>query len=78
MPNGGTFMKKATFSLSCATSEATIYYTIDGSSPTTASKVYYSAITLWESASVKAKAIKSGYSDSAVASASFIVKETSN
>ncbi|MDQ2824065.1 MAG: chitobiase/beta-hexosaminidase C-terminal domain-containing protein [Verrucomicrobiota bacterium] len=64
--------------LSCATSQATIYYTIDDSNPTTASNVYRSTITLRDSATVKAKAIKSGYNDSAVATANFIVNEASD
>jgi hypothetical protein len=57
--------------LATATSGASIYYTTDGSSPTQSSKLYTGAMTLTASASVKAKAFKSGYNPSAEASASF-------
>ena len=35
-----------TISISCSTSGATIYYTTDGSTPTTSSNVYSSSVTI--------------------------------
>jgi hypothetical protein len=59
--------------LSCATSGATIRYTTDGSDPTATSTQYSAPFTLSSSATVKAKAFKSGSTDSGVASATFAV-----
>lgn len=52
--------------LTCATQGATIYYTQDGSVPTTASTQYSSAISLSATKTIKAIAVKSGMSNSAV------------
>ncbi|MCH5187686.1 MAG: chitobiase/beta-hexosaminidase C-terminal domain-containing protein [Oscillospiraceae bacterium] len=49
------------------TSGATIYYTLDGSTPTTSDKRYSSPITVDESCTVRAIAVKSGMANSAVA-----------
>jgi sugar lactone lactonase YvrE len=59
--------------LSTATSGATIYYTTDGTTPTTASNVYSTAINVSSSMTLKAFATKSTYSDSAVASATYTI-----
>ena len=48
--------------LGCTTADATIYYTLNGDTPTSESTQYQSAITLTESCSIKAIAIKSGTS----------------
>ena len=74
-PNGGTYEESATVTITCATSGATIHYTLDGSTPTTSSAVYTGAITLTESATIKAIAVKSEYTNSAVASAAFTITE---
>lgn len=50
---------------------ATIYYTTNGTTPTTGSSVYGSAISLTTATTVKAFATESGYSDSAVSSATY-------
>jgi len=55
--------------LSCATSGASIYYTVDGSTPTTASTLYSSPFSVSvDPTLVKAIAVKTGYRDSAVTS----------
>jgi hypothetical protein len=59
--------------LSCATAAARIYYTLDGSDPTTSSALYQSEIKLTGSATLKAKAVKTGYNDSTVATANFTI-----
>lgn len=58
-------------SLACATTGATIYYTTDGSTPTTASNTYSSAISLSATTTIKAIAVKAGYADSDVASKTY-------
>jgi hypothetical protein len=70
-PNGGTFRKKVGVSLNCTTSLAKIYYTLDGTTPTAASTLYQSEIEVSRTTTIKAKAIKAGYNDSSVASATF-------
>jgi hypothetical protein len=60
--------------LSCETAGATIYYTTDGSTPTTESTEYESTITLSADATVKAISAKNGVSSS-VTSKAFSVLE---
>ena len=58
-------------SLSDATAGATIYYTLDGSTPTSSSPQYLAPILVASSLTFKAIATHSGNSDSAVASQTF-------
>ncbi|NLW64707.1 MAG: SH3 domain-containing protein [Clostridiales bacterium] len=51
--------------------KATIYYTTDGSEPTTASKVYSSPITLSSDTTIKAMARAEGYSQSGTMTATY-------
>lgn len=57
--------------LATATNGATIYYTTDGSTPTSASTEYSSAITLSADATIKAIAIKEGMTASDVATQAY-------
>jgi len=72
-PNGGAFNSSVSVTLSDTTSGANIYYTIDGSTPTTGSTQYTGAFTLTSSATVNAIAVATGYTNSPVASASITV-----
>jgi hypothetical protein len=54
-------------------SGATIYYTTNGSTPTTGSSVYSSPISLTEAITIKAFATESGYTASSVATASYVL-----
>ncbi len=60
-------------SISCATPGATVRYTLNGSEPTATSQVYTSAITLTQTATVRARASLAGMLDSAVASGAYTV-----
>ena len=74
-PAGGEVQEGATVTISCATSGATVYYTTDGSTPTTSSAVYSGAITVNKAMTIKAMAAKSGYyTNSSVATAAFTIK----
>jgi sugar lactone lactonase YvrE len=65
----GTYGGPQTVTISDAAS-ATIYYTTDGTTPTTASRVY-APIAVTRSETVKAIAVASGFTQSAVASATY-------
>lgn len=62
----------ATAIIACAVNGATIYYTLDGSTPTSNSTKYTGTITLTQSCVIKAIAVKPGMSDSAVATESYV------
>jgi hypothetical protein len=72
-PNGGTFTTAQSVTITDSLSGATIYYTTDGSTPTSTSPEYTGPITVGTSETVTAIAIASGYSQSALASAAFTV-----
>jgi hypothetical protein len=75
-PSAGTYSGNQTVVFSCATTGATIYYTTDGSTPTTASAVYSSPIMVainGSSETIKAIAVSSGGARSAVAVASYTI-----
>ena len=72
-PAGGTYTSAQSVTISCATSGATIYYTTDGTTPTTSSSVYGSAISVSTTTTIKAIAVKAGMTNSAVASATYTI-----
>ena len=75
-PAGGTYSSDQTITVDCATSGATVHYTLDGSVPTVSSPTYSVPIPIsgdGVSKTIKAYATKSGMSDSAVASATYDV-----
>jgi hypothetical protein len=72
-PAGGTFSAPQTVTLTDATPAASIFYTIDGTTPTPASLPYTAAFTLSQSTTVKAIATASGYTNSAIAAATFLI-----
>jgi hypothetical protein len=71
-PAGGLFTNEVTVTLSDATPNSTIYYTLDGTAPTTNSPVYTGPFVLTTSASVQVMASQPGAANSGVASASFV------
>ena len=70
-PNGGSHNGAVPVCLSTTTSGAEIRYSTDGSDVTKASKLYTECLPLENSATVKAKAFRTGMTDSAQSSAVF-------
>ena len=75
-PGGGTYSAVQTVTIACATSGATIHYTTTGLEPTESDTVVASGstVTIDQTATLKAKAWKSGWSPSASASATYTLK----
>ena len=70
-PAAGTYYETQDVTISCATSDATIYYSLD--SETGPWNEYEEAITVDESMTIWAYAEKTGYNDSPVVSAEYII-----
>lgn len=75
-PPGGSFTSPQSVTISSATPGATIYYTTDGTTPTTASNLFGAPVTVATSETIKAIAIKAGLTNSAVGSAVFTITLT--
>lgn len=71
-PNGGTFTNSVNVSISSPSNGLSIYYTLDGSTPTTNSSLYTGSFVLTNSESVLAVATSPGQPNSGVAVASFV------
>ena len=69
----GTFNNPVTVSVGCATSGATIRYTTNGNDPTSSSSVYGGPLTFTSTTTLKARAFRSGMTDSGVATATYTI-----
>ncbi len=76
-PGAGTYSSSQSVSLSDATAGATIYYTTDGTTPTSSSAIYGTAINVSASMTLEAIASAGGYNQSGVASAVYTINTTS-
>jgi hypothetical protein len=70
----GTYTGKQSVTLADATSGASIYYTTNGTTPTTSSTKYSAAISVSATETVEAIAVLTGDTNSAVASAAYTIK----
>src|SRR5947199_1361259 len=73
-PPGGTYDRPQSVAISDATPGATIYYTTDGSTPTTASTVYTGPIAVTRTTTIKAMAAATGMVSSSVATAVYTLR----
>ncbi|HSH92737.1 MAG TPA: chitobiase/beta-hexosaminidase C-terminal domain-containing protein, partial [Roseimicrobium sp.] len=73
-PAPGTYSTTKSVTLSTTTPSATIRYTTNGTTPTEASAAYSGAISVTQTTTIKARAYRAGWSPSAVASGTYILK----
>jgi hypothetical protein len=73
VPGGGVFTNAVGITLSSTNGGDTLYYTLDGSLPTTNSLLYSGALNLTNTVTVRATAAESGYNNSVAASATFTI-----
>jgi hypothetical protein len=76
-PAAGTYTSAQSVSVSDATSGATIYYTTNGSTPTTSSTKYTSPVSVGSTETLQAIAAATGDANSAVASAAYTMSSAS-
>jgi len=72
-PAAGTFTTAQSVTLSSTTPSASIYYTTDGTTPTTSSTLYSAPVSVAVTTTLKAIAIAAGLSPSAVGSATYTI-----
>lgn len=73
LPAGGTYTKPQSVRITDSTPGATIYYALHGETPTAASTKYAGPIKVSSSETVKAIAVLTGYTNSAVATAKYTI-----
>src|SRR5215469_4051456 len=72
-PAGGTYTTAQTVTISDATSGATIYYTTNGTTPTTSSTKYTGPITVSSTETIEAIAVDSGFINSTVSTGTYTI-----
>ena len=72
-PAAGSYNSPQTVTITDSTTGATIYFTDDGTTPTTSSEVYNGPITVSSTETLKAIAAASGYLSGAVATATYTI-----
>ena len=72
-PAAGTYTTSQSVTIGDATAGTTIYYTTNGTTPTTSSSVYSGAITVSATETLEAIAVEAGYANSSVATAVYVI-----
>ena len=74
-PAAGLYTDPISVSIASGTANASIYYTLDGTTPTTRSTLYTEPFTISQTTTVKAIATADGYSNSPVVTATYTFPE---
>ena len=72
-PTAGTYTTSQSVTIADATVGTTIYYTTNGTAPTTSSSVYGSAISMSATETLEAIAVEKGYTNSQTATAAYTI-----
>jgi hypothetical protein len=72
-PGTGTYTSAQNVTLGTTTEGADIYYTLDGTDPTTESTKYTSPVAIGESKTLKAIAVKADLNNSAILTAAYVI-----
>ena len=72
-PIAGSYTGLQSVTVSSTTSGSTFYYTTNGSTPTTGSTLYSGPVSVGSSETLKVLAVKSGFTDSAIGSAAYVI-----
>jgi hypothetical protein len=72
-PAAGTYNTPQSVSMKCSTANAVIYYTSDGSTPTTGSAIYSGPVTVSSNQTLSAMALAPGGSNSPVSQVSYTI-----
>ena len=73
-PVAGAYTSVQNVTISSTSPEVSIYYTLDGTTPSSSSTLYNGAITVGETKTIKAIAIKNNWTDSEIASAEYTIE----
>jgi len=74
-PAAGTYGTPQNVTITSSTTSATIYYTNDGTEPTTTSSIYTVPIVVAANVTLKAKAVKDGFDDSQTETATYVINQ---
>jgi hypothetical protein len=77
-PAGGSYATAQSVTITDTTAGASIRYTLDGSTPTATSALYAAPVSITATTTLKALAIASGFTNSAVASATYTITASVN
>nr|MDD6336511.1 chitobiase/beta-hexosaminidase C-terminal domain-containing protein [bacterium] len=72
---GGEVSSGAAITLSCSTPQSKLYYTLDGTEPTSASTAYTGPVTISKACTLKVIAIAQGMLDSPIKTYTFTIKQ---
>ena len=77
-PSSGLYYEAQTVSMTTATEGAQIYYTLDGSDPTTGSLLYATPFVIEQTLTIKAFAVKANMYDSEISTVHITIQDTNS